>query len=139
MTKEDLTKRLGNGTLILDGATGSNLMKAGMPKGICTEQWVAEHPDAIMELQKAYAEAGSDIVCAAITSAVRLVDATVNDVLGLAASVKVHEKSGFIELRLPGGLSAAAESTCQSLLAGLMLYFTELHDEYPENIEVMEA
>lgn len=57
MTKEDLTKRLGNGTLILDGATGSNLMKAGMPKGICTEQWVAEHPDTIMELQKAYAEA----------------------------------------------------------------------------------
>ena len=86
-----------------------------------------------------YAEAGSDIVCAAITSAVRLVDATVNDVLGLAASVKVHEKSGSIEFRLPGGLSAAAESTCQSLLAGLMLYFTELHDEYPENIEVMEA
>ena len=86
-----------------------------------------------------YAGAGSDIVCAAITSAVRLVDATVNDVLGLAASVKVHERSGSIEFRLPGGLSAAAESTCQSLLAGLMLYFTELHDEYPENIEVMEA
>ena len=64
MTKEELTKRLGNGTLILDGATGSNLMKAGMPKGICTEQWVAEHPDAIIELQKAYAEAGSDIVYA---------------------------------------------------------------------------
>ena len=81
-----------------------------------------------------YAEAGSDIA-----SAVRLVDATVNDVLGLAASVKVHERSGSIEFRLPGGLSAAAESTCQSLLAGLMLYFTELHDEYPENIEVMEA
>lgn len=52
------------GTLILDGATGSNLMKAGMPKGICTEQWVAEHPSAIIELQKAYAEAGSDIVYA---------------------------------------------------------------------------
>ena len=86
-----------------------------------------------------YADAGEDIVCAAVTSAVRLVEATVNDVLGLAASVKVHEKSGSIEFRLPGGLSAAAESTCQSLLAGLMLYFTELHDEYPENIEVMEA
>ena len=64
MTKEELTKRLGKGTLILDGATGSNLMKAGMPKGICTEQWVAEHPNAIIELQKAYAEAGSDIVYA---------------------------------------------------------------------------
>jgi len=86
-----------------------------------------------------YAEEGSDIVCAAITSAVRLVDATVNDVLGLAASVKVSEKSGKISFRLPGGLSAVNESTCQSLLAGLMLYFTELHGEYPENIEVMEA
>ena len=64
MTKEELTKRLGNGTLLLDGATGSNLMKVGMPKGICTEQWVAEHPDTIIELQKAYAEAGSDIVYA---------------------------------------------------------------------------
>ena len=86
-----------------------------------------------------YGEQGEDIVCAAVTSAVRLVEATVNDVMGLAASVKVHERSGSIEFRLPGGLSAAAESTCQSLLAGLMLYFTELHDEYPENIEVMEA
>ena len=86
-----------------------------------------------------YAEAGSDIVCAAITSAVRLVDATVNDVLGLAASVKVHERSGSIEFRLPGGLSAANESTCQALLTGLMLLFSELHSEYPDNIEVMEA
>ena len=41
--------------------------------------------------------------------------------------------------RVELAVSAAAESTCQSLLAGLMLYFTELHDEYPENIEVMEA
>ena len=86
-----------------------------------------------------YAAAGCDIVCSAITSAVRLVDATINDVLGLAASVKVNDAAGEIRFRLPGGLSAASESVCQSLLAGLMLYFTELHDEYPENIEVMEA
>ena len=43
-----------------------------------------------------------------------------------------------ISFRLPGGLSAPAESTCQNLLTGLMLYLTQLHDEYPENIEVME-
>ena len=79
-----------------------------------------------------YSEEGSDIVCAAVTSAVRLVESTVNDVLGLAASVKVHE-------RLPGGLSATNESTCQALLTGLMLLFSELHSEYPDNIEVMEA
>ena len=85
-----------------------------------------------------YAEVGEDIVCAAITSAIRLVDATINDVLGLAASVKVKESEALISLRLPGGLAPTAESTCQALLTGLMVYFAELHDEYPENIEVLE-
>ena len=85
-----------------------------------------------------YAEAGADIVCAAVTSAIRLVEATMNDVLGLAASVKVREQEALISLRLPGGLAPAAESTCQALLTGLMVYLTELHDEYPENIEVLE-
>ena len=85
-----------------------------------------------------YAEAGSDIVCAAVTSAIRLVEATVNDVLGLAASVKVREQDASISLRLPGGLDPTAESTCQSLLTGLMVYFAQLHDEYPDNIEVLE-
>ena len=85
-----------------------------------------------------YAEAGEDIVCAAVTSAVRLVEATVNDVLGLAAAVKVREQDASISLHLPGGLSPTAESTCQSLLTGLMVYFSALHDEYPDNIEVLE-
>ena len=85
-----------------------------------------------------YAEAGADIVCAAVTSAIRLVEATVNDVLGLAASVKIREEDAFISLRLPGGLGQTAESTCQALLTGLMVYFAELHDEFPDNIEVLE-
>ena len=85
-----------------------------------------------------YAEAGADIVCAGITSAIRLVEATVNDVLGLAASVKVRENDASISFRLPGGLSPTAESTCQSLLTGLMVYFVQLRDEYPDNIEVLE-
>ena len=74
----------------------------------------------------------------AVTSAIRLVESTVNDVMGLCASVKVREKDARIIFRLPGGLSAPAESTCQNLLTGLMVYLTQLHDEYPENIEVME-
>ena len=85
-----------------------------------------------------YAEEGADIVCAAVSSTIDLVIATINDVLGLAASVKVRESDAFISLRLPGSLGPTAESTCQALLAGLMLYFTQLHDEYPENIEVLE-
>ena len=85
-----------------------------------------------------WGQEGEDIVCAAVTSAIRLVECTVNDVMGLCASVKVREKDAKISFRLPGGLSAPAESTCQNLLAGLMVYLTQLHDEYPENIEVME-
>ena len=85
-----------------------------------------------------YAEEGADIVCAAVSSTIDLVIATINDVLGLAASVKVREEDAFVSLRLPGSLGQTAESTCQALLTGLMLYFTELHDAYPENIEVLE-
>ena len=84
-------------------------------------------------------ESGEDIVCAAITSAVRLVEATVNDVMGLCAAVKVREADASISLRLPGGLANTAESTCQNLLTGLMVYLAQLHDEYPDNIEVMEG
>lgn len=86
-----------------------------------------------------YGDKGEDIVCAAVTSAVRLVEATVNDVMGLCAAVKVNEKSAAISFRLPGGLAPTAESVCQSILAGMMVYLAQLHDEYPENIEVMEA
>ncbi len=86
-----------------------------------------------------YADAGEDVLCASIGAAVTLVEATVNDVLGLAAAVRTDERKALVSLRLPGGLGPTAESTCQSLLTGLMLYFTMLHDEYPENIEVLEA
>ena len=86
-----------------------------------------------------WGESGEDIVCAAITSAVRLVEATVNDVMGLCAAVKVREADASISLRLPGGLANTAESTCLNLLTGLMVYLAQLHDEYPDNIEVMEG
>lgn len=53
-----------NGFVILDGATGSNLMKAGMPVGVCPEQWILEHPQMLIDLQKQYVEASSDVVYA---------------------------------------------------------------------------
>lgn len=49
---------------LLDGATGTNLMRAGMPAGVCVEEWVLAHPDGIRTLQRAYAESGSDAVMA---------------------------------------------------------------------------
>lgn len=64
LTKEEFQNLLSKGPLLLDGATGSNLQKAGMPKGCCTEEWVLMHPEALVKLQRAYAQAGSDIVYA---------------------------------------------------------------------------
>ena len=86
-----------------------------------------------------YGAEGGDIVCAAVTSAVRLVEATVNDVLGLAAAVKVRPEAAAIHFRLPGSLGPTAESACQALLTGLMVYLSQLHNEYPEHIEVLEG
>ena len=63
MTKEEFRKLTEN-ILLLDGATGSNLMASGMPRGICTETWVIEHKDIIQELQRSYIEAGSQIIYA---------------------------------------------------------------------------
>ena len=64
MTKQEFQKLTEDHVLLLDGATGSNLMKAGMPRGVCTESWVLEHKDVIQSLQKAYIEAGSHIIYA---------------------------------------------------------------------------
>ncbi len=83
-----------------------------------------------------YAQEGEDIVCAGVTSAVRLTECIVNDVLGLAASVKVRD--AHIAFRLPGGLDEEAERACQAVLAGLMVHLTSLHEEYPDFVEVLE-
>ncbi len=85
------------------------------------------------------AEEGQDILCAAVTSAVRLTECAINDVLGLGAAVKVREKDASVSLKLPGSLGPTAESTCQTLLAALMVYFVQLHEEYPQHIIVMEV
>ena len=50
--------------ILLDGATGTQLQKRGMPAGACTETWVLEHPDTLLELQRAYVEAGSQVLLA---------------------------------------------------------------------------
>lgn len=63
MTKEEFQK-LTTRPVLLDGATGSNLMAQGMPRGVCTEIWVLEHKEIILNLQKAYIEAGSQIIYA---------------------------------------------------------------------------
>lgn len=64
LTKEQFHQKIAEGLRILDGATGSNLRNAGMPKGCCAEQWILENPEPLIALQRAYAQAGSQIIYA---------------------------------------------------------------------------
>lgn len=64
LTKEQFQEKIAAGVRFLDGATGSNLRKMGMPKGCCTEEWILHHPEVLVKLQRSYAEAGSQILYA---------------------------------------------------------------------------
>ncbi|MCR4689967.1 MAG: homocysteine S-methyltransferase family protein [Lachnospiraceae bacterium] len=72
MTRSEFEKLASANYLILDGATGSNLQKAGMPVGVCPEEWIIEHPDALINLQRSFLSAGSNIVYAPTFAANRI-------------------------------------------------------------------
>lgn len=72
MNKAEFQKLFREQIIVLDGATGSNLQKKGMPSGCCVEQWVCENEEALIELQKSYVEAGSDVIYASTFAANRI-------------------------------------------------------------------
>ena len=84
-----------------------------------------------------YAEAGSDIVCAAISAVVTMAEATINEVCGAKAKVRVKDEQARITLTLP--VSCDEEESVQAVLAGMMIYLCGLRDEYPDYIEVLEV
>ena len=82
-----------------------------------------------------YAEAGSDIVCAAVSAVVTMAEATINDVLGAKAKVRVKDEQARISLTLP--VSCDEEESVQAVLTGMMLTLAGLRDDYPDYIEVV--
>ena len=85
-----------------------------------------------------YAEAGSDIVCAAVSAVVTMAEATINDVLGAKAKVRVKDQENArITLTLPA--SCDEEESVQAVLAGMMLTLCSMRDDYPDYIEVLEV
>jgi uncharacterized protein YsxB (DUF464 family) len=84
-----------------------------------------------------YAEAGSDIICAAISAVVAMTETTINDVCGGKAKVRVKEADARITLTLPA--TCDEEEAIQTVLAGMMLYLCSLRDQYPDYIEVLEV
>ena len=84
-----------------------------------------------------YAEAGSDIVCAAVSTAVTMAEAIINDVCGAKAKVRFKEEDARISLTLPA--SCDEEESVQAALAGMLLTLCSLRDQYPDYIEVLEV
>ena len=84
-----------------------------------------------------YSEAGTDIVCAAISAVVTMAEATINDVCGAKAKVRVNEEDARITLTLP--TSCDEEETVQAVLSGMMLTLISLREDYEDYIEVLEV
>ena len=105
LTKEQFTDILSQGPLLLDGATGSNLQKAGMPRGCCTEEWILANPEPLVKLQRAYAKAGSCVVYAPTFQAQPIALERVN----------LHKQAQTINAHLVALTRAAAEG---ALVAG---------------------
>lgn len=132
MTKQEFQDLVKKGTVLLDGATGSNLMEAGMPRGVCTEQWVYENPQPLISLQKAYMDAGSQIIYAPTFSANRI--SLVNH--GLSSKVKE------LNAALVGISREAVGESC--LIAGDLtttgdqeIPYEELLEAYKEQISAL--
>ena len=84
-----------------------------------------------------YAEAGEDIVCAAVSAVVGMAEATINDVCGAKAKVRVKDEQARVTLTLPA--SCDEEESVQAVLAGMMLTLLSMRDDYPDYIEVLEV
>ena len=84
-----------------------------------------------------YAEAGADIICAAVSTAVTFAADTITEVLGERAKVKVNEADARITLKLPA--ACEEEEAVQAVLTGMMLTLSHWRDDYPDYIEVMEV
>ena len=81
-----------------------------------------------------YAEAGSDIVCAAVTSALRLTECLINDVYHADAAVSVDDRTAKITLSL-----RSPDRSCEKVLEGFLLYMRELSQENPNHLTVLEV
>ena len=125
LTKEQFQEKIASGICLLDGATGSNLRSAGMPKGCCAEQWILEHPEPLVALQRAYAEAGSQIIYAPTFQAQPIALKTV----GLENQTEAINEALV-------GLSRSAAPDC--LIAGDLTTLTAFCDSWnPESFDLL--
>ena len=125
LTKEEFHKKVADGLRYLDGATGSNLRKMGMPRTACTEQWVLEHPESLVMLQRQYAVAGSQILYAPTFQAQPIA----------LAKVGLEGQTEAVNAALVA-LSRSAAPSC--LIAGDLTTLAAFCDSWdPENFDLL--
>ena len=121
LTKEQFHNKIAAGVRFLDGATGSNLQKMGMPKGCCTEQWILTNPEKLVMLQRSYAKAGSQIIYAPTFQAQPIA----------LEKVGLHNHTEAINAQLVA-LSRSAAPDC--LIAGNLTTLAAFCDSWDEGI-----
>lgn len=136
MTEREFSELIEEGVVYLDGATGTNLFRAGMPEGVCPEQWILENPQILIELQRQYAEAGSRILYAPTFTCNRI----------KLSEYGLEDRIGDMNRRLVGLSKEAASGRASVFVAGDItmtgrqlaplgtLAFEELVDIYKEQI-----
>ncbi len=138
MNREQFLEFCNNRIVFLDGATGTNLMKAGMPAGVCPEAWILEHRQVMIDLQRAYANAGANIVYAPTFTGNRI---KLED-YGLADRIKEinSELVALTKEAVGEGVLVAGDLTMtgKQLKPTGDLDFEELVCVYKEQIKILE-
>lgn len=78
-----------------------------------------------------YADAGADIVCAAVTASFRLICAQL-DLLPAESRIEQDERRAYLSV-------STDDRRANLIFEGFAELMRELSDEYPENISVMEV
>ncbi|MDD6306950.1 MAG: homocysteine S-methyltransferase family protein [Clostridiales bacterium] len=137
MTREEFRTLAEERIIFLDGATGTNLQKAGMPVGVCPEQWILENPKVLIDLQKRYVEAGTDILFAPTFTAnrIKLEEYGLQDKLE-----EMNRKLVELSKEAAGGKALIAGDltmTGEQLYPLGELQFEELVEVYKEQVQVL--
>ena len=120
LSKAEFHRLIENGMHFLDGATGSNLQKMGMPRGCCTEKWVLDNPEKLIGLQRQYFEAGSQILYAPTFQAQPIA----------LERVGLEKETEAINARL---VALSKEAAPNALIAGDLTTLAVYTDSWDEN------
>ncbi len=138
MNRKEFLERFKNKIAFLDGATGTNLMKAGMPAGVCPEKWILEHKDVMLKLQKKYVDAGANIIYAPTFTGnrIKLADYGLADNIEEINTelVKLAKEAAGEKALVAGDITM----TGRQLKPIGDLDFEELIDIYKEQISILE-